>query len=126
AQAAAKGISLANYKKVQDIGQLNSWAKDGVIGAQIELARRAQEGLIQPNQITWNIPEAAEAPIVPVAGEPTAQATKVPRAAAFGQEVKVKGEVATRIAKVVEARKTLLNQNVAAGMSAEDKLKAEK
>lgn len=127
AQAAAKGISLDNFKKVQNIGELNKWAKEGAIGAQIELARRAQEGLIQPKQITWNIPEApeaAEAPIPPAAGEPTAQGTKgkVPKAAPFAQEVKVKGETQTRIDKVVDYHKNVLGQN----LSGEQKLKAEK
>lgn len=127
AQAAAKGISLDNFKKVQNIGELNKWAKEGVEGAQIELARRAQEGLIQPKQITWNIPEApeaAEAPIPPAAGEPTAQATKgkIPKAAPFAQEVKVKGETQTRIDKVVDYHKNVLGQN----LSGEQKLKAEK
>lgn len=121
AQAAAKGISLDNFKKVQNIGELNKWAKEGVEGAQIELARRAQEGLIQPKEITWNIPEAA-APTQPAAGEPTAQGTKVPKAAPFAREVKVKDEVPTRIAKIVDYHKNVLNQ----GKSAEDKLKTGK
>ncbi|MCK9567029.1 MAG: hypothetical protein M0Q43_13400, partial [Methanothrix sp.] len=130
AQAAEKGIPLEKFKQ-QEVGQLNSWAKTGVIGARLELARRAQEGLIQPEQITWETPEAPEAAATPAptpqaAGEPTAPETKVPRAAPFAQEVKVKGETQARIDKVVEARKTLLSQNVAAGMSAEDKLKEEK
>ena len=60
AMAREKGILLDAFKKQTDINQLNVWAEEGVVGAQIELDRRLQEGSIQPSQITWKAKEKSK------------------------------------------------------------------